>query len=123
MNSNLTKDRVLLARLQGDVERNITRKFLPIMEEQTNRIDHIETVLESQVFLTSAQAHALNRAVRQRVWDVCGNDDTIKRKMYQSLWHSLKEVYQVAQYREIPRIYFNNAMQYVGDWQPLKLAS
>jgi hypothetical protein len=87
-------------------------------------IDQIRTTLDNYVYLNTSQAAYLNKAVKVRVRELLPLDGDYRehsKKMFSAIWRDLKDVYQVPGYREIPRIHFQNAVQYIADWQPIKL--
>ena len=43
--------------------------------------------------------------------------------MFPALWHAVKKEFDVAQYREIPRVKIDIAMKLVREWKPLDLAA
>ncbi|QDR80252.1 ORF6C domain-containing protein [Sporomusa termitida] len=93
--------------------------------EVNDKLDDFKATLDSQVYLNSSQEAALNKAVKRRIRELLPDEADYKiqsKKMFQALWGNLKEVYQVAKYREIPRIHYESAMQYVEKWQPIRLA-
>jgi prophage antirepressor-like protein len=92
--------------------------------EVKHDIDEFRTTIETQVYLTQPQSVALKKAVERRVRNLFPDDNDYaiqSKKMFSSIWRDLKDVHQVPSYREIPRIHFQNAMQYVENWQPIKL--
>ncbi len=92
--------------------------------EHRQRLISVEHQLEKEVYITPAQAAALLRAVREKVREVCGDKYKEQRgKMFPALWHAVKKEFDVAQYREIPRVKIDIAMKLVREWKPLDLAA
>lgn len=92
--------------------------------EHRKRLIMVEHQLEKEVYITPAQAAALLRAVREKVREVCGDKyGELRGKMFPALWHAVKREFDVAQYREIPRVKIDIAMKLVREWKPLDLAA
>jgi prophage antirepressor-like protein len=93
-------------------------------DEIKQEIKQFKATIDHQVFMTQSQATHLKKAVERRIRDLlpAEADYAIQsKKMFSSIWRDLKDLHQVPSYREIPRIRFDNAMQYVENWQPLKI--
>ena len=92
--------------------------------EHRKRLVMVEHQLEKEVYITPAQAAALLKAVRDRVKEVCGDRySELRGKMFPACWHAVKKEFDVAQYREIPRVKIDIAIKIVREWQPLDLAA
>jgi hypothetical protein len=109
----------------------VAKTIIESQEKTIGRVDRLElrfgkleSTVETQVYLTSSQATALKKAVSVRVRELLPEEKEYKehsKTMFQALWRSLKEVYQVPTYREIPRMHYANAIKYVAEWQPIRL--
>jgi hypothetical protein len=87
----------------------------------TQELEEFRSIVDTQLWLTSAMSNTLRRFVAQRIRELLPQDKQYKdfsKKFFQLIWDDLKAVFQVPVYREIPRTRYNAAMQYVRDWQP-----
>jgi hypothetical protein len=92
--------------------------------EHRRRLIQVEHQLEKEVYISPSQAAALLRAVRERVREVCGDKyGELRGKMFPAIWNAVKKEFDVAQYREIPRVKIDIAMKLVREWKPLDLAA
>lgn len=92
--------------------------------EHRQRLISVEHQLEKEVYITPSQAAALQRAVGKRVREVCGDRySELRGKVFPAIYHAIKKEFDVAQYREIPRIKIDIAMKLVREWKPLDLAA
>lgn len=85
------------------------------------KMEEMNTRLESEVVIVPIQAHELKREVAARVRHFLQTDADyakFKSKLYSAIWRDLKNAFRVAEYREIPRVKFKAAMEYVKSWYP-----
>jgi hypothetical protein len=84
-------------------------------------LSQMKATLENEVYLHPAQANRIRSAVQSKVRDLNRDDAAYRenaRKTFSSIWEGVKSVFQVATYREIPRIHFESALGYIQNWQP-----
>lgn len=109
----------VIERMMG-VVRGVEKR-VTVVESDMIQVKH---QLEKEVYINPAQARALGQAVKDRVRAICGDQyNEMKGKMFAALWHAVKKEFDVAQYREIPRVKIDIALKMVREWQPLNLAA
>lgn len=86
-------------------------------QEQNERLEIIESKVDNEILLTSAQKHNLRSLVNKKVFSLKEthkfNDDFI-RKGYQRVWKKLKNHFVVSSYMEIPKVKFEEAVRMVN---------
>lgn len=115
-------DRDLLTVAQSIIESQ--GKTIKRVDDLEVKFDKLVATVDAEVYLTMPQAVAMKKAVSARVRGVLPGKEEYaasSKAVYSALWRSLKEVYQVTSYREVPRFQFENAMKYIREWQPLVL--
>jgi len=91
------------------------------IQKQQEEIDYLKDQLNSEVILNAPQVKAMKKAVEVRARELLKTDEayTLKgKKLIRFIWTDLKDAYLVGQYREIPRVKFSEAMEYVKTWYP-----
>ena len=89
--------------------------------EVADQLAQMEARIATEIPLNSPQVAALKKAVEIRCREHLKTDEGYKlygKKLTRAIWKDLKDVFQVGQYREIPRVKFEEAMTYVKTWYP-----
>lgn len=67
------------------------------------------------MYLASNEARIVRDAVKEKIKEICKNNGIDyhkeKSKMFPRVYRELNDKFQVATYRELPSIYFNEIMQ------------
>ncbi|QGH35165.1 phage regulatory protein [Gracilibacillus salitolerans] len=93
------------------------------LEEIEEDVANLKTRFDNELTLHHGQATSLQHAVKQRVeklWK-SGQKGVLetKQQMYANLHSQLKRAFHAPTYREIKRIEFNEALNWVNAWRPL----
>ncbi|PWU68297.1 Rha family transcriptional regulator [Gracilibacillus dipsosauri] len=86
-------------------------------------VANLRTRFDNELTLNHGQATSLNHAVKKRVEKLWNSGWTgvleSKSQMYSNLYSQLKRAFHAPTYREIKRIDFDEAMNWVNAWRPL----
>jgi len=92
-----------------------------LKQDMHDKLALLEEKIETEVPINAPQVKALKKAVEIRAREHLETDDRYKqygKKLIRAIWTDLKDVFQVGQYREIPRVKFEESMIYVKTWYP-----
>ena len=92
-----------------------------IIHKQQEEINCLKDQLSTEVILNAPQVKAMKKAVEIRARELLKTDEAYKvngKKLIWFIWTDLKDAYLVGQYREIPRVKFTEAMEFVKTWYP-----
>lgn len=88
-------------------------------EEINERIGTHDKILEKRVYITSGKARTLQEKVKEKVKDVCKENKLdyhkCKSKVFPRVWSKIKAKYDVANYRELPEIFWQEILEYLRD--------
>ena len=88
-------------------------------QEVNNRIDKHSEILQKRVYITTGKARTLQEKVKEKVRSVCeekGLDyHKYKSKIFPRVWSKIKAKYDVANYRELPEIFWQETLEYLRD--------
>ena len=95
-------------------------------EETAQRVDVIEekvNELQNKLCITSAQAKALRSKVNEKVHEALGGKGTnaykhLRKKTYSACWREFWNCFNINEYRELPRVKFEKAMEFLLNWRP-----
>ena len=95
-------------------------------EETAQRVDVIEekvNELQNNLCITSAQAKALRSKVNEKVHEALGGKGTnaykhLRKKTYSACWREFWNCFNINEYRELPRVKFEKAMEFLLNWRP-----
>lgn len=95
-------------------------------EETAQRVDVIEekvNELQNNLCITSAQAKALRSKVNEKVHEALGGKGTnaykhLRNKTYSACWREFWNCFNINEYRELPRVKFEKAMEFLLNWRP-----
>lgn len=91
-----------------------------VIRDMTDRIKKVENSLSRRVYISSVHANLLKKAVNKRVkylTDFYGVDyRENSKKLYSGLYRALHDKYSIADYREIPDVEFDNALEFIKYW-------
>jgi hypothetical protein len=111
-----------------EVIHNLVQSSKEIMLDHQNfksevlqKVSRLETQLEKHVRLAPWQAIEMKNAVAMRVKFHLPSESMYiehKNKVTRTLWNDLKKAFLVPQYREIPLIRYEDAMEFIRTWYP-----
>lgn len=98
--------------------------YVPTTEtpELLQKVNELETKLNSFVTLDSHEQQTLQKAVARRVYEVIGEPE-MRKLGFAELYREIKERFGVPSYRDVAKLDFHNAMNYVKGWIPKKVAA
>lgn len=81
--------------------------------------------LKQEINLSRSQKHRLSGLVRKNVYDALGGrkaaayaDRSLRARTYSHHWREIKNYFDVEAYEEIPKIKFDEAIEFTKMWQP-----
>lgn len=88
-------------------------------QEVNNRINRHEEILQKRVYITSGKARTLQEKVKEKVARVCKENNLDyhknKSKVFPRVWSKIKSKYDVANYRELPEMFWQEILEYLRD--------
>ncbi len=93
------------------------------LSEVKTKVTSLEERFDNELTLDHGQATTLNHAIKKRVEklfenNVMGSLET-KRQMYSNIHSQLRRAFQAPTYREVKRVDYDDAIQWVSAWRPL----
>lgn len=81
--------------------------------------------LKQEINLSRSQKHRLAGLVRKNVFNALGGkrmqaykDKNLKARLYSQHWREIKNYFDVEAYEEIPKVKYNEAIQFAEMWEP-----
>ncbi len=81
--------------------------------------------LKQEINLSRSQKHRLAGLVRKNVFNSLGGkrmqaykDKNLKARLYSQHWREIKNYFDVEAYEEIPKVKYNEAIQFAEMWEP-----
>lgn len=81
--------------------------------------------LKQEINLSRSQKHRLSGLVRKNVYNSLGgkraqayNDRNLRARLYSNHWREIKNYFDVEAYEEIPKIKFDEAIEFAELWEP-----
>lgn len=88
-------------------------------KETSKRLDAHDEILQKRVYITSGKARTLQEKVKEKVKEICDenrlNYKTTKSKIFPRVWSKIKAKYDVANYRELPELFWKEELEYLND--------
>ena len=89
--------------------------YIDFKKDTTKKLNEHDEILKKRVYLASNEARIVRGAVKEKIKEICKNNGIDyhkeKSKMFPRVYRELNDKFQVATYRELPSIYFNEIMQ------------
>lgn len=89
--------------------------YIDFKKDTTKKLNEHDEILKKRVYLASNEARIVRDAVKEKIKEICKNNGIDyhkeKSKMFPRVYRELNDKFQVATYRELPSIYFNEIMQ------------
>jgi prophage antirepressor-like protein len=98
--------------------------YVPTAEtpELLQKVNELETKLNSFVTLDSHEQRLLQKAMGRRIYSLI--EEKEKRHLaFAELHREIRDRFGVASYRDVARLDFQKGLQYIGGWIPKKVAS
>lgn len=98
--------------------------YVPTTEtpELLQKVNELETKLNSFVTLDSHEQIMLQKAVARRVYLVT-EDPALRKLAFAELYREIKDRFGVPSYRDVAKLDFQKATTYVSDWIPKKVSA
>ena len=73
--------------------------------------------------INGPQEHRINMNGRGKVVERLGGKDsnaykTISRKVFSQFWNEFKKHFEIPRYGELPKVRFEDAIQFIEEWSP-----
>lgn len=98
--------------------------YVPTTEtpELLQKVNELETKLNSFVTLDSHEQQILQKAIARRVYSII--EEKEKRHLaFAELHREIRDRFGVPSYRDVAKLDFQKGLQYIGGWIPKKVAS
>lgn len=98
-------------------------QIMKLQFEALGEIDNRVLKLENTMTIDYAQQEQLNRYARARLIHVLGGKDSpayreLSKKVFSNLWNRYKQVFKVSSYKNTSKKNYEQAIEYIGNWQP-----
>lgn len=90
--------------------------------ELLEKVNNLEAKIESFVTLTSYEASLLQKAIAKRVCTV-QPDKSERGELFREVHREIRDRFGVPSYRDVARVDFQDALNYVTNWIPKKRAA
>ena len=105
---------------------NNTKLLLETALQHEERIDNMESdvsMLKDTMRISSRQEMIINNNARRVVISALGGKKskaygTMNRKAFGRFWGEFKRYFEVARYGDIPKKHFDEAIEWINEWQP-----
>jgi hypothetical protein len=96
---------------------------LKLATKSVVELDDRVTTLEDTMRVSGPQEKALQDAAKKCVFDVVGGKESnayqkMGPKLFRQCWHDFKRHFKLPRYSELPRIQFDEGIQYLEAWLP-----
>lgn len=93
--------------------------YASFKKETAKRLDAHDEILQKRVYITSGKARTLQEKVKEKVKTVCDENKISykenKSKIFPRVWSKIKAKYDVANYRELPELFWKEILEYLND--------
>lgn len=87
-------------------------------KETNNKLSEHDELLKKRVYINPVEAKRIQEAIKEKAKQIAIDNNlqfhTVKSKLYARLYDKLKNKFNVATYRELPSIYFDDIMKSVN---------
>ncbi|NLY80905.1 MAG: phage antirepressor [Lysinibacillus sp.] len=109
------------------------REHLKLSIMTSERVDQIEQKVESfeaeivelkeNIYITSSQAKTIRLKVSEKVYEALGGKNSnafkhLRNKTYRACWRDFWNYFDINEYRELPRVKYEEAIRFLIAWQP-----
>lgn len=123
MEKKLNEPKVLSERGQLLASMKLSIEATEKLEGIESDVANLKTRIDNELTLNHGQATSLQHEVKKRVEKLWNSGQSgvleTKQQMFSNLHSQLKRAFHAPTYREIKRIEFDEAMQWVRAWRPL----
>ncbi|MDN4069982.1 Rha family transcriptional regulator [Paenibacillus vini] len=98
-----------------------THNLLASQEMIVERVDGLETKLETQITLDSGQQRRLQQAINKKVCSI-EQDKQERSELFRQIHREIKDRWQVPSYKDVLRQDMQSVLNYVDAWKPIRKA-
>ncbi len=103
-----------------------TKLLLQTALKQEERLEVVETdvrYLKDNMRINGPQEQRIGKNARGRIVECLGGKDSVayselSRKVFSLFWNEFKNYFEVPRYGELPKVRFEEALQYIQEWTP-----
>lgn len=100
-----------------------TSEQIQLIAQGNTELDERVTKIEETYPIMHGEAKHIQRLVAQKVAEIVRNKfngfyDQVSRKLFAEIYKSIKKIFDVPSYNCIPRGRYQEAIRFVGRWQP-----
>ncbi len=123
MEKQLNQPRALSNKEQLIASMKLTLETSEELSEVKSKVSSLEERFDNELTLNHGQATSLHHAIKKRIEKlfengVMGSLDT-KQQMYSHIHSQLRRAFQAPTFREVKRVDYDDAIQWVSAWRPL----
>jgi len=90
------------------------------VQKLENRVEEIDSKVETQITLTQGEQRRLQKAVSAKVYEFASEKDE-RSPLYQELYREIKDRWGVPSYRDLLRKDMQAVIKYIDAWMPKKV--
>lgn len=103
-----------------------TKALLQAALEQEERIGFVEgrvESLENNMRINGAQEYRIGANGKRKVVESLGGTDTkayqvVSKRVFSQFWGEFKKYFEIPRYGELPKVRFEEALQFINEWSP-----
>ena len=103
-----------------------TKALLQAALEQEERIGFVEgrvESLENNMRINGAQEYRIGKNGKSKVVESLGGIDTkayqeMSKRAFSHFWNEFKRYFEIPRYGELPKVRFDEALQFINEWSP-----
>ncbi len=103
-----------------------TKLLLQTALKQEERLEVVETdvrYLKDNMRINGPQEQRIGKNARGRIVECLGGKDSVayselSRKVFSLFWNEFKNYFEVPRYGELPKVRFEEALQFIQEWTP-----
>ena len=103
-----------------------TKLLLQAALEQEGRIEVVETdvkYLKDHMRINGPQEQRIGRNARGKIVECLGGKESnaykeSSRKVFSQFWNEFKKYFEVPRYGELPKVRFEESLQFIQEWSP-----
>lgn len=100
-----------------------TAQRVDVIEETVSEVKSDVNELRKELYITSSQAKAIRQKVSEKVYEALGGKKSnafkhLRQKTYSACWRDFWNYFDISEYRELPRVKFEEAIRFLLAWQP-----
>lgn len=93
--------------------------YVDFKKDTMKKLNEHDEILQKRVYITSGKARTLQEKVKEKVRNICVENKLDykknRSKIFPRVWTKIKAKYDVANYRELPEIFWNEILEYLRD--------